>query len=403
MDRMSSRLRSFGETVRTGRATARPETAGTVSDTADATEEAAVAGPDALAHEPVHVDTRVLGATGQALSAEVTADLHRQVDAADDNDSAGGDDETGDEAATSDPSQLQSRVVRTSRTLVEQTARQRLQGQRPPERREAPAAMTADEVTRDARALADGVVPSLFEGLLNQAHRSGKRDRKDVARLLLVVLKAHGAYVYEHCTRLVDLALSLAQEMGERSEQLDREVEDGLVYRDVGEVAFFLTRRSARQRDALAAYLGGDVLAQDAMLHDLGKIQVPEAILYKPGPLDAEERAVMERHPVWGAQILEGLPPLHHAIPVTRHHHERFDGRGYPDGLSGEAIPLAARIVSVVDAFDAMVSDRPYRQGLPIDEVCRIIDEGRGTQFDPRVAEAFLRIVHRVWSPDRQY
>lgn len=255
----------------------------------------------------------------------------------------------------------------------------------------------------DLRLLAEGVIPSMMEGLLNQVHRSGKRNKKDAAKLLLIILKAHGAYVYEHCTRLVDLAQSLAREMGEKSENLDRQVEDGLIYRDVGEVGFFLTRRSARQREALAAYLGGDDMAQDAMLHDLGKIQVPEAILYKPGPLNAEERAIMQRHPVWGAQILESLPPLHHAIPVVRHHHERFDGQGYPDGLSGEDIPLAARIVSVVDAFDAMVSDRPYRRGLPLDEACRIIREGSGTQFDARVARAFLSIVDRVWSPDRHY
>ena len=297
---------------------------------------------------------------------------------------------------------LQSAVVGKSRQLLEATMRQ-VQG-RPaqgsyPTRDPASQGVTAD----DLRHLADGVISSMMEGLLNRSHRVDKRGKRDAAKLLLLIMKAHGAYIYEHCTRLVDLAQSLAAEMGETCEQLDRQVEDGLTYRDLGEVGFFLTRRSARQREALAAYLGGDDMAQDAMLHDLGKIQVPEAILYKPGPLDADERAIMERHPIWGADILERLPPLRHAIPVVRHHHERWDGGGYPDGLAGEGIPLAARIVSVVDAFDAMVSDRPYRQGLPIEEVCRNIDEGSGTQFDPRVAQAFLRIVHQIWSPERHY
>lgn len=297
---------------------------------------------------------------------------------------------------------LHSAVATKSRQLLETSMRQ-AQG-RPVRAEYGPRPEAGGSPTAtDVRLLAEGVIPAMMEGLLNKAHRADKRDKRDAARLLLIILKAHGAYVYEHCTRLVDLAQSLAREMGEKSEQLDREVEDGLTYRDLGEVGFFLTRRSARQREALAAYLGGDDMAQDAMLHDVGKIQVPETILYKPGPLDDDERAIMERHPVWGAQILEGLPPLHHAIPVVRHHHERYDGQGYPDGLAGESIPLAARIVSVVDAFDAMVSDRPYRQGMPIDEVCRNIHEGSGTQFDPRVAKAFLSIVDRVWSPERHY
>jgi HD-GYP domain-containing protein (c-di-GMP phosphodiesterase class II) len=329
-------------------------------------------------------------------NAETMGDLHKKV----------GHDEPPEEAAEHfEPGErLQPEVAQKARGLAAQVARQRvlMRDERGGETRMGTA--EAEETVRDTRLLADGVVPSMMEGLLNQVHRKEHRNRKDAARLLLIILKAHGAYVYEHCTRLVDLAMSLAREMGEEtSEQFEQQIEDGMTYKDVGEVAFFLTRRSARQRDALAAYLAGLDLAQESMLHDLGKIQVPEEVLMKPAPLNEKERAIMERHPVWGAEILEGIPPLHHAIPVTRHHHERWDGHGYPDAVGGEDIPLAARIVSVVDAFDAMVSDRPYRKGLPFAEACDIIREGSGTQFDPRVAQAFLRIADKVWSPERQY
>lgn len=365
---------------------------------------------DAAPFSALHDEAVLKQSAEHGLSAEVLAEMHQKVDLPDEPESADTASESeapSDRATPSDRASLsvfmQAQVARKTRELVGRTARERLSDRTDATDVQAEAPPEAGGSAADARRLADGIVPSMMEGLLNTAHRKEKRDRKDAARLLLIVLKAHGAYVYEHCTRLVDLAHALAREMGERSETLDREVEDGLVYRDIGEVAFFLTRRSARQRDALAAYLGGDALAQDAVLHDLGKIQVPEEILYKPGPLDKAERAVMERHPVWGAEILETVPPLHHAIPVTRHHHERYDGEGYPDRLAGEQIPLAARIVCVVDAFDAMVSDRPYRRGLPVEEACRIIRDGAGTQFDPRAAEAFLRIVHRVWAPDRQY
>lgn len=251
--------------------------------------------------------------------------------------------------------------------------------------------------------LAEGIVPFAMESLLNRAHRDDHARKRDAAKFVLLMLKAHGAYVYEHCTRLVDLAMALSKELGIEDEQTHREVEDGLIYRDVGEVAFFLTRQSPRQREALAAYLEGVEMAQDSLLHDIGKIQVPPEILYKPGQLTPREMEIMRMHPVWGAEILSNIPPLVHAVPSTRHHHERWDGTGYPGQLKGPDTPLAARIVTVVDTFDALVSDRPYRKALPYDEVLEIMREGVGTQFDPDIGASFLRIVDRVWSPDRQY
>jgi HD-GYP domain-containing protein (c-di-GMP phosphodiesterase class II) len=128
-------------------------------------------------------------------------------------------------------------------------------------------------------------------------------------------------------------------------------------------------------------------------LHDLGKVGVPERVLRKPGALTVEEWGVMRAHPMIGAQILEPFRFLAEGVDVVRHHHERFDGGGYPYGLAGTRIPLAARIFSVADCFDAMTSDRPYRAALPVEMALNEIRAGAGTQFDPEVTEAFLELA----------
>ncbi|MEX0833747.1 MAG: HD domain-containing phosphohydrolase [Actinomycetota bacterium] len=126
------------------------------------------------------------------------------------------------------------------------------------------------------------------------------------------------------------------------------------------------------------------------LLHDIGKVGVPESILGKPGPLTDEEWEVMRTHPVLGAQIVEPISFLGEAVVVIRHHHERFDGKGYPSELKGEEIPLPARIFSIVDSFDAMTSDRPYREALPIEKALQEVEDNAGTQFDPEIAKTFV-------------
>jgi ribonuclease P protein subunit RPR2 len=128
------------------------------------------------------------------------------------------------------------------------------------------------------------------------------------------------------------------------------------------------------------------------LLHDIGKVAVPDAILYKPDPLTEGERALMERHPVTGFEILRDVEFLGEARDVVRSHHERWDGNGYPDRLAGEDIPLAARIFAVADTLDALTTDRPYRPASPLREARRIIDELSGTQFDPSVIKAFDKV-----------
>ena len=129
-----------------------------------------------------------------------------------------------------------------------------------------------------------------------------------------------------------------------------------------------------------------------ALLHDIGKIGVPSAILLKPGRLSAAERAIIEMHPVLGERIIAPIDRLQEVRVVVRHCHERWDGRGYPDGLAGENIPLESRIIFVCDAFHAMTTDRPYRKRLGVDEACRRLREGAGTQFDPAVVDVFLSL-----------
>jgi HD-GYP domain-containing protein (c-di-GMP phosphodiesterase class II) len=130
-------------------------------------------------------------------------------------------------------------------------------------------------------------------------------------------------------------------------------------------------------------------LSYGLLLHDIGKLSVPDAVLNKPGKLDAAEWELMRRHPEEGARILAAIPFLDRALDVVLHHHERWDGQGYPARLRGNAIPLWARMFALVDAVDAMTSDRPYRRARSLEEAVRELRKGAGSQFDPACVEAF--------------
>jgi ribonuclease P protein subunit RPR2 len=128
------------------------------------------------------------------------------------------------------------------------------------------------------------------------------------------------------------------------------------------------------------------------LLHDVGKVAIPDAILYKPKKLSEKERALMAQHPVIGSEIIRGIEFLDQAAQIVRSHHERWDGEGYPDGLAREDIPLAARVFAVADVLDALTSDRPYRPASSLQVAREMIVAGSGTQFDPRVIDAFCTI-----------
>lgn len=175
---------------------------------------------------------------------------------------------------------------------------------------------------------------------------------------ILSLLKIRDRAAGEHARRVADWALSIAGALGLPPERI-AEIERG------------------------------------ALLHDVGKIAMPDAVLHKSANLTSDERRTMDEHPMLGYHVLRRVPLLAGVAEMVRSSHERFDGRGYPDGLAGEAIPLGSRIVAVADAFDAMTSGRVYRGSMLVDEACREIVRASGTQFDPRVVSAFLRAMER--------
>ena len=148
----------------------------------------------------------------------------------------------------------------------------------------------------------------------------------------------------------------------------------------------------ARMLGAMAGLRGKDLedLYRGGMIHDIGKIGVPDAILLKPGPLDPDEWEVMRQHPVIGEEIARPLRSAAKLLDIIRHHHENFDGTGYPDHLGGEDIPLVARIVAISDAYDAMVSNRPYRRGMDHNKAVAILVAGSSSQWDPELVPKFL-------------
>jgi putative nucleotidyltransferase with HDIG domain len=185
-----------------------------------------------------------------------------------------------------------------------------------------------------------------------------QRGYPEALTALVAATEARDAYTRGHSRRVTELSLALGQRLGLRADALRR-------------------------------------LAWGAELHDIGKIGIPDYILNKDGPLDTDERALIEQHPVIGWEIARQARSLQAILDVVRSHHERIDGRGYPDGLSGDAIPLPARIVAVADVWDALTSTRSYRPAWPIDRALEIMVEGRGTQFDERCLDAFVAHLER--------
>lgn len=166
----------------------------------------------------------------------------------------------------------------------------------------------------------------------------------------------------------------------------------------VTEIAFALRSQPGRQELIDDEFL--DLIAMGAMLYDIGMVGVPDRVLTKQGPLDEDERRLMEMHCERGAQILEkasrmveGSNYLSFGALIARHHQERWDGSGYPQGLKGEAIPLAARIVAVADVYDALTHRRSWREAAPLADALRVIEQGAGSQFDPAVVEAFFQVM----------
>ena len=185
----------------------------------------------------------------------------------------------------------------------------------------------------------------------------GEERVSGIARALVEALEAKDPYIKEHLRAVASLALRIGSEISLPPAQME-------------------------------------ALTSGALLHDVGKIGVPDRILQKSGRLTEDEYTEIKRHPTLGVSILTPVRELAPALPVVKHHHERFDGKGYPDGLRGEDIPLIARIVSVADALDSMVRARPYGYGISQKAAVGEIEENSGTQFDPRIVRALLEVVY---------
>jgi HD-GYP domain-containing protein (c-di-GMP phosphodiesterase class II) len=182
------------------------------------------------------------------------------------------------------------------------------------------------------------------------------RGYPEALRALVAAVEAKDEHTHGHSARVAEYSVRLGQQMGLGPTQL-RE------------------------------------LAQGAVLHDIGKIGTADAVLNKPGPLTAEERVWIEQHPIAGWEIVRQAPSLHAALSVVRHHHERWDGAGYPDGLVGEDIPLQARMAAVADVWDALTSERAYRPAWSTQRALDHIVAGAGSQFDPACVEAFVHVL----------
>ena len=154
-----------------------------------------------------------------------------------------------------------------------------------------------------------------------------------------------------------------------------------------------VTTLSMAMADALElSDLERDTLYISASLHDIGKVGIPDDILLKPGRLTDAEFDIIRKHPDIGADILKPLPPMSRETEIIRHHHERYDGKGYPSGLTAAEIPYLSRIIALADSFDAMTSDRPYRKGMSIEDAIREITACKGLQFDPVLADLFIAL-----------
>jgi putative nucleotidyltransferase with HDIG domain len=209
-----------------------------------------------------------------------------------------------------------------------------------------------------ARQMADQVAVALSNAtLIEEMEQLNWGTLKALAR----TVDAKSSWTAGHSTRVTDMALKIGSVLGLSPKKLDK-------------------------------------LHRAALLHDIGKVGVPAAILDKPGALDDKEYGIIKKHPSIGARILEPIVSYKEIIPMVLQHHERFDGKGYPGGLSGNEIDMGARILAVADVFDAIRSDRPYRKGMAVERVIDIIAEEAGRQFDPNVVEAFLEIMR----PEKQ-
>jgi len=195
-----------------------------------------------------------------------------------------------------------------------------------------------------------------LRALLRGALEELEETQLSTMQALAAAVEARDPYTRGHCERVTQYALTIAEALAFSNEDLE-------------------------------------ILERAAILHDIGKVAVPDSVLRKNGRLNEDDWIEVRKHPEVGQTMLAHLEFLGPSLPLIRHHHERYDGSGYPDGLGAEGIPLGARILAVADAFDAMTSDRPYREAFALSDAIGELDRCAGSQFDPEVVEAFLNAL----------
>lgn len=188
----------------------------------------------------------------------------------------------------------------------------------------------------------------------------GEESLVEMMMTLVKTLEERDEYTRGHSERVAKLSVAIGRELGLREKHLEK-------------------------------------LRRGALLHDIGKIGIRDELLYKPGNFTPEERARMNQHPEKGHFIVLNCHLLWDIIPMIRNHHENFDGSGYPDGLEGEQIPLEARIVSLADYFDALATERPYKEAMPKEDCLYYVRNMAGKKFDPKVVDAFLKVVEEYY------
>lgn len=256
------------------------------------------------------------------------------------------------------------------------------------------------EVLAAAGVRSAATVPLTWRGALSGVLSVGslRPGAFDEAALRLLRTVAEGVIAMFHAERMMDSLRKASRRNAElRAETVmmlasvaeARDRVTGLHLHNIRSLAELLARELGYDRSE------AHELGLAAVLHDIGKVRVPDLVLGRRGPLTPIERRLIQQHTVWGSEILSGSADYRLAAIVARHHHERWDGSGYPDGLAGEEIPEPAAIVAVADALDAIISERPYRRALTLDEALLEIAGHSGTQFSPRIVDALLAVARR--------
>jgi len=219
----------------------------------------------------------------------------------------------------------------------------------------------ADEALYRAKSLDKNKIEMYFSVFDNLDVEDNEKELLNSIRTLVSVINAKDRYTFGHSERVTENSLKLAARLGLAQEEIN-------------------------------------LLGYAAFLHDIGKIELDHEILNKAEPLNEKEYEMIKHHPEWGSEIVKAIKKLHPIVPVIRHHHENFDGSGYPDALKGKEIPLLARIIRLTDSYDAMISHRPYKERLTITAALEEIRANIGTQFDPELATLFLEIIQEEGS-----